>query len=69
MDIVTLGQYLQPTGHQVPVARFVTPEEFQAWSEFAEKELGFSRAVCGPLVRSSYMAAEAYHQALAGRAH
>lgn len=69
VDIVTLGQYLQPTGLQVPVARFVTPEEFQAWSEFAEKELGFSRAVCGPLVRSSYMAAEAYHQALAGRAH
>ena len=64
--IVTLGQYLQPTSKQLPVERFVTPEEFAAWSRFAEEELGFRRAVCGPLVRSSYLAADAYHKAMSG---
>ena len=64
VSIVTLGQYLQPTHEQLPVERFVTPEEFASWSRFAEKELGFKRAVCGPLVRSSYLAAEAYRKAI-----
>ena len=62
--IVTLGQYLQPTHAQLPVERFVTPEEFDGWRRFAEEELGFRRAVCGPLVRSSYLAAEAYRKAI-----
>ncbi len=56
--IVTLGQYLQPTPQQLPVARFVTPDEFDAWARYAEETLGFQKAVCGPLVRSSYKAAE-----------
>lgn len=64
VSIVTLGQYLQPTHEQLPVERFVTPEEFASWGRFAEKELGFKRAVCGPLVRSSYLAAEAYRKAI-----
>lgn len=67
VSIVTLGQYLQPTAAQLPVTRFVTPEEFKAWEEYAERELGFMRAVCGPLVRSSYQAADAYIKATAGK--
>ncbi len=64
VSIVTLGQYLQPSHEQLPVERFVTPDEFAAWQRYAEDELGFSRAVCGPLVRSSYLAADAYRKAL-----
>lgn len=63
VSIVTLGQYLQPTPAQVPVSRFIPPSEFLQWRRFAEEELGFARAVCGPLVRSSYLAGEAYFQA------
>lgn len=59
VEIVTLGQYLQPTSKHWDVDRMVTPEEFAHWTEYAEQELGFRRAVCGPLVRSSYMAEEA----------
>ena len=62
--IVTLGQYLQPTTAQLPVWKFVTPEEFAGWQRYAEQELGFLRAVCGPLVRSSYLAADAYRKAM-----
>ncbi len=62
--IVTLGQYLQPTTAQLPVRKFVTPEEFAGWQRYAEQELGFLRAVCGPLVRSSYLAADAYRKAM-----
>ena len=59
VEIVTIGQYLQPTPANCDVERLVTPDEFKAWETYAEKELGFRRAVCGPLVRSSYMAEEA----------
>lgn len=59
VEIVTIGQYLQPTPDNLDVERLVTPEEFTAWEQYAERELGFRRAVCGPLVRSSYMAEEA----------
>lgn len=55
VDMVTLGQYLQPTPHHTPVARYVTPEEFAAHAEFA-KTLGFMNVASGPLVRSSYHA-------------
>ena len=55
-SIVTLGQYLQPTRSQRPVARYVPPEEFARWAEVA-RSLGFNHAVSGPLVRSSYRAA------------
>ncbi|TAJ97304.1 lipoyl synthase [bacterium] len=54
-DIVTLGQYLQPSTDQLPVERYVTPDEFQQIKIEAEK-LGFRHVESGPLVRSSYHA-------------
>ncbi len=55
VDMVTLGQYLQPSRYHMPVARFVTPDEFKEFSEIG-KALGFSNIASGPLVRSSYHA-------------
>ncbi|EKD70415.1 MAG: hypothetical protein ACD_46C00539G0003 [uncultured bacterium] len=55
VDMVTLGQYLQPSRYHLPVARYVTPEEFKRFGEIA-KDLGFSNVASGPLVRSSYHA-------------
>ena len=55
VDILTLGQYLRPTPNHLPVERYVTPEEFEAYrSEGLEK--GFLEVVAGPMVRSSYRA-------------
>lgn len=54
-DIVTLGQYLQPSTDQLPVERYVSPDEFQHLKAEAEK-LGFRHVESGPLVRSSYHA-------------
>ena len=54
---VTFGQYLQPTDRQQEVFRYVTPAEFDALRQEAEK-LGFRQVVSGPLVRSSYHAWE-----------
>jgi len=56
-DIVTVGQYLQPARRCLPVERYVTPEEFVALEREA-LAMGFKGALCGPLVRSSYHAAE-----------
>ncbi|HLB43141.1 MAG TPA: lipoyl synthase [Gammaproteobacteria bacterium] len=55
VDMVTLGQYLQPSRYHLAVTRYVTPEEFQQLGEFA-KHLGFKNVASGPLVRSSYHA-------------
>ena len=55
--ILTLGQYLSPSPNHVPVERFVDPDEFAAWRHFA-LELGFRHVESGPLVRSSYHAAD-----------
>ena len=55
VDVVTLGQYLQPSKKHLPVQRFVTPEEFKEY-ETLGKELGFRHVESGPLVRSSYKA-------------
>lgn len=55
VDIVTLGQYLQPTRTHLPVDRFYTPEEFVALREYG-MSLGFRHVEAGPLVRSSYHA-------------
>jgi lipoyl synthase len=52
---VTLGQYLQPSTDQLPVDRYVTPDEFQQLKIDADK-LGFRHVESGPLVRSSYHA-------------
>jgi lipoic acid synthetase len=56
-DVVTFGQYLQPTKRHLRVEKFYRPEEFQFWKQTAE-ELGFLYVASGPLVRSSYRAGE-----------
>ena len=55
IDMLTVGQYLQPTRGHLPVRRFVPPPAFDDYRRHAES-LGFSHAACGPLVRSSYHA-------------
>lgn len=55
VNMVTLGQYLQPTRHHHPVLRYASPDEFNAYAEYA-KELGFDNVASGPMVRSSYHA-------------
>jgi len=55
VDMITIGQYLAPSRHHFPVARYVTPEEFKDLGLLA-KEMGFIRVASGPLVRSSYHA-------------
>ena len=55
IDMLTLGQYLQPSRDHHPVARFVTPAEFDELGEYG-RELGFSHVASGPMVRSSYHA-------------
>ena len=52
---LTLGQYLAPSGHHLPVRRYVSPEQFDRFAEIA-REMGFSRVASGPMVRSSYHA-------------
>jgi lipoic acid synthetase len=54
-DMLTIGQYLQPSRAHLPVERFVTPQQFAGLADIA-RELGFSNAACGPMVRSSYHA-------------
>ena len=56
-DILTLGQYLQPTLKHLPVVEFVPPGRFAAYKTFAES-LGFAHVASGPMVRSSYHADE-----------
>jgi lipoyl synthase len=63
VDIVTIGQYLQPTAKHETVARYVTLEEFAHWKDVCLR-LGFAAVESGPLVRSSYHAAEAWKSAL-----
>lgn len=55
VEMLTLGQYLAPSSFHHPVARFVTPQEFDQLGELA-KQMGFTRVASGPLVRSSYHA-------------
>ena len=54
-QILTLGQYLQPTEKQLPIERYITPEEFDDYKQEGLK-LGFAYVESGPLVRSSYHA-------------
>ncbi|BFM05450.1 lipoyl synthase [Halioxenophilus aromaticivorans] len=60
IDMLTIGQYLQPSRDHLPVDRYVHPDEFQEYTERAE-EMGFVHAACGPLVRSSYHADKQAH--------
>lgn len=54
-DVLTMGQYLRPGKEQLPVTRYVTPEEFATWEQEAYR-LGFTAVASGPFVRSSYQA-------------
>ena len=56
-DIVTIGQYIQPSKHHLEVAKYYTPEEYNKLRELANK-VGIKNHQIGPLVRSSYRAAE-----------
>lgn len=65
VDILTLGQYLRPTPNHLPIERWVTPEEFERYREWALSK-GFLECVSGPLVRSSYRAERALERNNAG---
>jgi lipoic acid synthetase len=58
-ELLTVGQYLQPSPRHLAVQRFVAPEGFEAYARLA-KEMGFVQVASGPLVRSSYKAAELF---------
>jgi lipoic acid synthetase len=62
VDMLTIGQYLQPSPHHLPVERYVEPATFQRFEVHAA-ELGFRHAAIGPLVRSSYHAEQQAHEA------
>ena len=60
VEMLTIGQYLQPSVGHHPVMRYVSPENFKVFEQTA-LELGFSHAACGPMVRSSYHADQQAH--------
>jgi lipoic acid synthetase len=62
-DILTLGQYLQPTRQHLPVVRYVHPDEFAEYKALGEA-MGFKHVEAGPLVRSSYHAFEQTESAI-----
>ncbi len=64
VDIVTLGQYLQPSASHLDVTEYVHPDVFDTWRRVAEEELGFLYCASGPMVRSSYKAGEFFVEAL-----
>ncbi|MDP9341881.1 MAG: lipoyl synthase [Actinomycetota bacterium] len=63
-DLLTMGQYLQPTKFHLPVDRWVTPQEFAEHARFGTEELGFPHVEAGPLVRSSYHAGKQLSRAV-----
>lgn len=65
-DVVTFGQYLQPTPRHLKVESFVTPEKFKEWQQIAE-DMGFLYVASGPLVRSSYRAGEFFMKGMVER--
>jgi lipoic acid synthetase len=60
VDIVTFGQYLQPSRRHLEVSKHVHPDKFSTWQRAAEEEFGFLYCASGPLVRSSYRAGELF---------
>jgi lipoic acid synthetase len=66
VDVVTIGQYLQPSSKHAPIDRWVHPDEFR-WLREQGEALGFGSVFAGPLVRSSYRADEQHHAAATGR--
>jgi lipoic acid synthetase len=67
IDMLTIGQYLAPSGHHLPVRRYVHPDTFKMF-EAQAYEMGFSHAAVGAMVRSSYHADQQAHQVLADKA-
>ncbi len=65
-DVVTFGQYLQPTQRHLKVMEYITPEKFAFWQKTAE-EMGFLYVASGPLVRSSYRAGEFFMKGIINR--
>ncbi|MDP2918732.1 MAG: lipoyl synthase [Dehalococcoidia bacterium] len=65
-DLLTIGQYLQPSARHHPVVRFLAPEEFTALAELG-KSAGFREVASAPLVRSSFNAGEMYQRATSGK--
>lgn len=65
-DVVTFGQYLQPTPRHLKVEEYITPEKFKYWQKTAE-DLGFLYVASGPLVRSSYRAGEFFMKSIVER--
>ena len=62
VEMLTIGQYLAPSGHHLPVSRYVHPDTFAMYEREA-KAMGFTGAACGPMVRSSYWADQQAHTA------
>jgi lipoic acid synthetase len=62
VEMLTLGQYLAPSGHHLPVMRYVHPDTFTLFEQ-AATAMGFTHAACGPMVRSSYHADSQAHAA------
>jgi lipoic acid synthetase len=67
IDMLTIGQYLAPSGHHLPVRRYVHPDIFKMFEAKAH-EMGFAHAAVGAMVRSSYHADQQAHQVLADKA-
>ncbi|MBV8865986.1 MAG: lipoyl synthase [Acidobacteriaceae bacterium] len=67
VDVATLGQYLQPTRRNLPVAEYVTPAQFDLYRDYG-LAIGFKMVFSGPFVRSSYMADRVSHAAVQGHA-
>jgi len=64
-DVVTFGQYLQPSRSHLEVFDYVHPDKFETWREVAEAEFGFRYCASGPMVRSSFKAGEFFVEAVA----
>ncbi len=68
VDIVSIGQYLQPTSGHVPVIEYIKPEKFDSYRKSIEK-MGFAYTVAGPFIRSSYKAGEFFIKNMVYRRH
>jgi len=66
VELLTIGQYLAPSGAHAPVERFVTPGQFDEYARRGET-MGFRNVASGPMVRSSYMAERQFHAKGGGR--
>ena len=62
-EMLTIGQYLAPSGDHIPIDRFVEPAEFDTWAAQA-RNMGFSAVAAGPFVRSSYLAESLFEKGL-----